>query len=98
MERSEWSDDEPFAFRQPLPPEDRVWRHPSELGESSVIVAVSAPHRAEAFEAARFGIDTLKETVPIWKQETWDGGEDWALGAHDLTDAASARVQRHEAG
>ena len=32
MERSEWSDDEPFAFRQPLPPEDRVWRHPSELG------------------------------------------------------------------
>jgi molybdopterin synthase catalytic subunit len=41
-----------------------------------VIVAVSAPHRAEAFEAARFGIDTLKETVPIWKQEAWDGGDD----------------------
>jgi molybdopterin synthase catalytic subunit len=69
-----------------------------ELGESSVIVAVSAPHRGEAFEAARFGIDTLKETVPIWKQETWDSGEDWALGAHDLTDAATARAQRHEAG
>ena len=32
MERSDWSDEEPFAFRPPLPPEDRVWRHPSELG------------------------------------------------------------------
>ncbi|HKA05255.1 MAG TPA: molybdenum cofactor biosynthesis protein MoaE [Acidimicrobiales bacterium] len=62
-----------------------------DLGASSVIVAVSAPHRAEAFDAARFGIDTLKETVPIWKQETWDGGEDWALGAHDLTDVRTAR-------
>ena len=39
-----------------------------------MIVAVSAPHRGEAFEAARYGIDTLKATVPIWKQETWAGG------------------------
>jgi molybdopterin synthase catalytic subunit len=68
-----------------------------ELGESSVIVAASAPHRAEAFAAARFGIDTLKETVPIWKQETWEGGRDWALGAHELTDVASARDARREA-
>jgi len=57
-----------------------------ELGTSSVIVAVSAPHRGEAFEAARFGIDTLKATVPIWKQETWDGGQDWALGAQRVTE------------
>ena len=69
-----------------------------ELGESSVIVAVSAPHRAEAFEAARFGIDTLKETVPIWKQETWDGGVGEIVGAQGPVLAASARVQRHEAG
>jgi molybdopterin synthase catalytic subunit len=69
-----------------------------ELGESSVIVAVSAPHRAEAFEAARFGIDTLKATVPIWKQETWDGGQDWALGAHELTDVASAKAEPAEGG
>lgn len=48
------------------------------VGEPSVVVAVSAPHRAEAFEAARYGIDTLKATVPIWKQEHWrDGGTHW---------------------
>jgi len=57
-----------------------------ELGESSVVVAVSAPHRGEAFEAARYGIDTVKTAVPIWKQETWEGGEGWALGAHDVTE------------
>jgi molybdopterin synthase catalytic subunit len=67
-----------------------------ELCESSVIVAVSAPHRAGAFEAARFGIDTLKATVPIWKQETWEGGEDWALGAHELTDVTSPPTDRRE--
>ena len=60
------------------------------LGESSVVVAVSAPHRAEAFEAARFGIDTLKATAPIWKQERWAQGSDWALGAHEVTDVAEA--------
>jgi molybdopterin synthase catalytic subunit len=55
-----------------------------DLSEASVVVVASAPHRAEAFEAARFCIDTLKETVPIWKQEHWAGGDDWALGAHDV--------------
>jgi molybdopterin synthase catalytic subunit len=50
----------------------------------SVVVAVSAPHRAQAFDAARYGIDTLKATVPIWKRETWDGGSDWGLDAHPL--------------
>ncbi|HMG27390.1 MAG TPA: molybdenum cofactor biosynthesis protein MoaE [Acidimicrobiia bacterium] len=52
------------------------------LSEPSVVVVVSAPHRAEAFEAARFGIDTLKETVPIWKREHWEGGSEWAATAH----------------
>ncbi|HMF04087.1 MAG TPA: molybdenum cofactor biosynthesis protein MoaE [Acidimicrobiia bacterium] len=51
------------------------------LSEPSVVVIVSAPHRAEAFEAARFGIDTLKETVPIWKREHWEGGSGWAASA-----------------
>jgi molybdopterin synthase catalytic subunit len=51
-----------------------------------VIVVVSAPHRAEAFEAARWCIDTLKATVPIWKRETWEGGTDWGLCAHDVTE------------
>jgi molybdopterin synthase catalytic subunit len=48
------------------------------IGEPSVVVAVSAPHREAAFHAARYGIDTLKATVPIWKQEHWrDGGAHW---------------------
>jgi MoaE-MoaD fusion protein len=48
-----------------------------QVGEASVAISVSAPHRAEAFEAARFAIDTLKRTVPIWKKEVWEGGEAW---------------------
>jgi molybdopterin synthase catalytic subunit len=55
------------------------------LGESSVLVVVSAPHRPEAFEASSFGIDALKATVPIWKREAWETGSDWALGAQHVT-------------
>ena len=55
-----------------------------DLSETSVVVVASAPHRAEAFEAARYAIDTLKETVPIWKAEDWEGGTDWALGEHPI--------------
>jgi molybdopterin synthase catalytic subunit len=54
------------------------------LSEPSVAVVVSAPHRAEAFEAARFGIDTLKETVPIWKREHWEDGSEWSEHAHPV--------------
>ena len=57
-----------------------------ELGDAAVVVAVSAPHRQEAFEAARFAIDELKRTVPIWKREAWDGGESWGLEAQHLTE------------
>lgn len=69
-------------------------RHPSlgrvavahrvgELGlkESSVVVAVSAPHRPEAFDAARFCIDAIKGSVPIWKKERWADGVDWGTNA-----------------
>ena len=42
---------------------------------------VATPHREAAFEAARFGIDTIKERVPIWKKEVWDDGESW-VGIH----------------
>jgi molybdopterin synthase catalytic subunit len=59
-----------------------------EVGEVSVVVAASAPHRAEAFEAARYCIDTVKTSVPIWKRETWAGGSDWALCPHDLVEPA----------
>ena len=49
-----------------------------ELGEISVAVAVSSPHRQDAFEAGRYIIDRLKETVPVWKQENWaDGTTEW---------------------
>jgi molybdopterin synthase catalytic subunit len=49
-----------------------------ELGESAVAVAVSSAHRAEAFEAAKWIMDTIKEQTPIWKREHWaDGGADW---------------------
>jgi len=54
---------------------------PLSVGEVSVVVAVSTPHRAESFEATEWCIDTLKETVPIWKRERWAGGDDWAGGA-----------------
>ena len=60
-----------------------------EIGESSVVAVVSAPHRPHAFEAARFAIDALKETAPIWKHEVWADGADWGTGAHEVTDAAS---------
>ena len=52
---------------------------PVAVGEPAVVVAVSSPHRDAAFEAARFAIDTLKATVPIWKRERWEGGESWGL-------------------
>ena len=58
-----------------------------ELGESSVVAAVSAPHRPEAFAAARFAIDALKVSVPVWKREVWSGGADWGTNAADLVSA-----------
>jgi MoaE-MoaD fusion protein len=51
-----------------------------EVGETSVFIAVSAPHRAAAFEACRFAIDTLKRSVPIWKKEYFEDGAVWADG------------------
>ncbi len=48
-----------------------------EIGESSVLIAVSAAHRQEAFEACRHAIDTLKRTVPVWKKEHFEDGEVW---------------------
>jgi molybdopterin synthase catalytic subunit len=51
-----------------------------EIGEASVIIVVATPHRAEAFEACRYIIDTLKTTVPIWKKEVAMNGEEWVEG------------------
>src|SRR5229473_391785 len=51
-----------------------------DIGETSVFIAVSAPHRGAAFDACRFAIDTLKRTVPIWKKEYFADGAVWADG------------------
>ena len=52
-----------------------------ELGETSVAVAVSAEHRADAFAAAKHVIDELKRRAPIWKKEFWPGGAEWSRGS-----------------
>lgn len=62
-----------------------------EVEEVAVLVVASAPHREEAFEAARWCIDTLKATVPIWKRETWQGGVDWATCASVIADHKTVR-------
>lgn len=67
---------------------------PVAIGESSVVVVASAPHRGEAFAAARFCIDTLKASVPIWKRESWDGGESWAVDAQHIVEAGHAEHAR----
>ena len=62
-----------------------------QVGETSVFIAVSAPHRAPAFEACRFAIDTLKRTVPIWKKEYFADGAVWADGEIPPIPAAATR-------
>jgi molybdopterin synthase catalytic subunit len=60
------------------------------LGEASVAVAVASPHRREAFEAGEWLIDTLKQRVPIWKQEHWaDGSSEWV---HPVEEAAPGEL------
>ncbi len=51
-----------------------------EIGESSIMIAVSAPHRAEAFKACRYAIDTVKSTLPVWKKEFFKDGSSWVEG------------------
>jgi molybdopterin synthase catalytic subunit len=63
---------------------------PLDVGDVSVAVCVSAPHRPEAFSAARYGIDGVKARVPIWKRESWQGGEAWGLDAHPLASRVGA--------
>ena len=51
-----------------------------EIGETSLLVAVSSAHRAEAFAACHFAVDRVKEIVPVWKKEVWDDGSAWIEG------------------
>lgn len=56
-----------------------------EIGEASVAIAVSSAHRREGIEACHFAIDRLKQTVPVWKKEYWEGGEVWIEGKDGST-------------
>lgn len=51
-----------------------------EIGETSLLVAVSSGHRKEAFEACHYAVDRIKQIVPVWKKEVWDDGEEWIEG------------------
>lgn len=62
------------------------------VGEEAVVVVASAPHRAAAFDAARFCIDTVKASVPIWKKESWEGGTAWGGCARDLEEVGPGEV------
>jgi len=63
-----------------------LWHRVGELAlsEPSVAVVVSSPHRDDAFNAARYCIDTLKDAAPIWKREHWRAGSDWGLGERPI--------------
>ncbi len=52
-----------------------------EIGEPSLAVAIATPHRREGFEACQYAVDRIKEIVPIWKKEVWEGGEEWIEGS-----------------
>jgi MoaE-MoaD fusion protein len=61
-----------------------------EIGDTSVLIAVSSPHRGAAFDACRYAIDTLKRAVPIWKKEFFAGGAVWAEGEISAHQAISS--------
>ena len=62
-----------------------------EIGEPSVAIAAASPHRSEAFAAARYAIERLKQIAPIWKRERFEGGEEWIEGSTAQPDDEIAR-------
>ena len=70
-------------IRERYPVTDIAMQHRTgrlEIGETSLLVAVSSPHRREAFQACHALVDRFKEVVPVWKKEVWEGGEEWIEG------------------
>ena len=57
-----------------------------EISDSSVVIVVTSPHRKVAFEACQYAINRLKQTVPIWKKEIFEDGEEWVEGQHPATE------------
>jgi molybdopterin synthase catalytic subunit len=69
-----------------------------DVGETSVVIAVASPHRAEAFQACRYAIERVKQIAPIWKREIFEGGEAWVEGATaDPEDGAARDLARKRA-
>lgn len=69
-----------------------------DVGQSSVVIAAASPHRADAFGAARYAIERIKQITPIWKHEHFDGGEVWIEGATaDPEDEAARRTAMERA-
>lgn len=69
-----------------------------QIGEASVVIAASSPHRADAFAAARYAIERIKQITPIWKHEHFEGGEVWIEGATaDPLDEAARQVAMERA-
>ena len=69
-----------------------------EIGEASVVIVASAPHRAEAFAACRFAIERVKQIAPVWKREFFEDGDAWVEGAvADPADPDARRVARERA-
>ena len=66
-----------------------------ELGEASIIIVAASPHRADAFAACRYTIERVKQIVPIWKHEHFDGGDVWLEGATADPDDEAARQMAH---
>jgi len=64
-----------------------------EIGEASVAIAAASPHRADAFAASRYAIERIKQIVPIWKHEYFEGGDVWIEGATADPDNADAREE-----
>ena len=70
-----------------------------QIGDASVVIAAASPHRADAFAACRYAIERVKQIVPIWKHEHFDGGESWIEGATaDPNDEAARRIALERAG
>ena len=66
-----------------------------EIGEASIIIAAASPHRADAFAACRYAIERVKQIVPIWKREHFEGGEVWLEGATADPDDEQAKRTAH---
>ena len=67
-----------------------------EIGEASIVIAAASPHRAHAFVACRYTIERVKQIVPIWKREHFEGGDVWLEGATADPEDQHARESAHK--